>query len=281
MIGLLSVVRGYNILVIIIAQYLASIYILSDDVCVVSVLLNKQLFYLVFSTSLLIASGYIINDFYDTEKDKINKPQKVIITEFVSKKFKLTMYLVLNTISVLVSIFVSWRASLFMLLFAFAIWLYSHKLKRIAIIGNISASALAITPFFAVFLYYKNISEAIVLHAIFLYLLILVRELLKDLVNYEGDLIYGYQTLPVRFSLIVAKYIVSFLIVISSLVGYVLSQLPEVGAMFGYFYFSIVVLVVSGVLVHFFRTKKWYLFQYNVIKVLILFGVFFIALVSY
>ena len=72
LLSLFSVVRGYNILVITLAQYLASIYILAPDIPLRDVVLDLNLFLIVTASALTIASGYIINNFYDAEKDLIN-----------------------------------------------------------------------------------------------------------------------------------------------------------------------------------------------------------------
>jgi 4-hydroxybenzoate polyprenyltransferase len=61
------------------------------------------------------------------------------------------------------------------------------------------ASVITITPFFAVFLYYKNFDTVILVHAAFLYLIILMRELVKDLENMKGDLVQGYRTIPIVY----------------------------------------------------------------------------------
>ena len=245
------------------------------------VILNQKLFLIIFSSSLVIAAGYIINSFYDSEKDQINKPTKTAIDNLVSKKTKLTIYFIFNTAAVLISLLISYRAALFMAVFSFAIWLYSHKLKRITIVGNVVASILAIVPFFAIFLYYKNISVLIVLHAFFLSLLILIRELVKDMLSYRGDLIYGYNTIPVKYSMQTSRIIITFLVVISIVPSLLLTQFHEVGAMKIYFYFSSGVLSVFILGLWYLRGVKWYLLQYNIIKILIIAGVFSIALVPY
>ena len=74
--SLFSVVRGYNILLIVIAQYLASLFIFSPEKSLRHVLLDIDLYFIVLATMCVIASGYIINNFYDFEADKINKPIK-------------------------------------------------------------------------------------------------------------------------------------------------------------------------------------------------------------
>ena len=89
MLSLFSIVRGYNILVIALAQYLASIYILAPDLPLRKVVFDLNLFCIVLSSTLVIAGGYIINSFYDSEKDLINKPRKSMLDRFVGQRTKL------------------------------------------------------------------------------------------------------------------------------------------------------------------------------------------------
>ena len=155
--SLFSVVRGYNILIIVIAQYLASIFILSPDLPIRAIIFDVNLFLIVLSTALVIAGGYIINSFYDSEKDMINRPQKTRLDHMVSQKKILTLYFVLNLLSVVVASYVSFFAVLFFSGYIFGIWFYSHKMKKILFLGNLTSASLALTPFFAVFIYYRNL----------------------------------------------------------------------------------------------------------------------------
>lgn len=91
--SLFSVVRGYNILVIALAQYLASIYILAPELPVRRVVLDINLFVIVLASALVIAGGYIINNFYDAEKDLINKPRKSMLDRLVSHGLSLLLIL--------------------------------------------------------------------------------------------------------------------------------------------------------------------------------------------
>ncbi len=180
-ISLFSVVRGYNIPIIVVAQYLSAIFILAPEKRALWVLLDFNLFILVLVSSLTIASGYIINNFYDSKKDLINRPNKSNLDRLVSQKTKLNVYFSLNFIVAILACFVSFRAVLFFSTYIFLIWFYSHKLKKIVFIGNITASLLAVLPFFAILLYYKNLYPQIFAHATFLFLLLLVLEIIKDL----------------------------------------------------------------------------------------------------
>lgn len=164
--SLFSVVRGYNILIIALAQYLASIYILAPELPLRKVVFDLNLFAIVAASALVIASGYIINNFYDAEKDLINRPRKSMLDRLVSQRFKLSTYFVLNFLAVFAASYVSFRAVLFFSAYIFGIWLYSHKLKRIPFFGNLFSAILAISPFFAVFVYYKNFDTVIFVHAL-------------------------------------------------------------------------------------------------------------------
>ncbi len=130
LISLFSVVRGYNILIIVLAQYLSAIFILAPEKRALSILFDFDLFIIVFASSLTIASGYIINNFYDSKKDLINRPNKSMLDRLVSQKTKLQVYFGLNFIVAFLAIFVSWRAFMFFSTYIFLIWYYSHKIKN-------------------------------------------------------------------------------------------------------------------------------------------------------
>jgi 4-hydroxybenzoate polyprenyltransferase len=143
-VSLFSVVRGYNIPIIILAQYLSAIFILAPEKRALDILLDFNLFLIVFASAVTIASGYIINNFYDSRKDLINRPNKSMLDRLVSQKTKLTVYFSLNFLAVLMAMIVSWRAFLFFSCYIFLIWFYSHKIKKYPIIGNLTAALYSI-----------------------------------------------------------------------------------------------------------------------------------------
>ncbi|TRZ43287.1 geranylgeranylglycerol-phosphate geranylgeranyltransferase [Robertkochia solimangrovi] len=280
LLGLFSVVRGYNVLVIVLAQYLASIYILAPHLPLRAVLFDPNLFAIVAASAVAIASGYIINSFYDAEKDLINRPRKTLLDQQISQQFKLSTYFILNFISVIFASYVSFRAVIFFSLYIFGIWFYSHKLKRIAIVGNITSAILAITPFFAVFIFYRNFEPVIFVHAIFLFLIILIREMVKDLENMKGDIVYDYNTLPVLYGERVSKITITLLVVLTLVPAYSLIRYFEVGHMTYFFYFCMVALLFFLILLWRSGDKKDYLLLHNILKVIIVAGVFSILLID-
>jgi 4-hydroxybenzoate polyprenyltransferase len=279
-ISLFSVVRGYNIPLIILAQYLSAIFILAPEKRALSVLLDFDLFIIIIASSLTIASGYIINSFYDSKKDLINRPQKSMLDRLVSQKTKLNVYFSLNFITAFIALFVSWRAVIFFSVYIFLIWFYSHKIKKYAILGNLMASFLAVLPFFAILLYYKNFYEVIFFHALFLFLLLLIREVIKDLENLKGDFATNYQTIPVIYGEIKAKKTITVLCLLTIIPVYFLIEIFDVGYMDVYFYSCFVVLLFFMMILWKSTEKTDYFRLHTLLKILIIAGVFCIILID-
>ncbi len=280
LLSLFSVVRGYNILVIIIAQYLTSIFILAPHRQLRKVILDPNLFVIILASAGVIASGYIINSFYDNEKDLINRPQKTLLDRLVSQQTKLTVYFILNFLSVILASYVSFRAVLFFSFYIFGIWFYSHKLKKILFVGNVVASSLSITPFFVIFIYYKNFAEVIFVHATFLILILIIREMIKDLGSLKGDLALNYKTIPIIYGESTSKKIISVLILISCIPTYLLLAKYEIGHMNLYFYSSLVTLSLFLIALWKSTNRSHYIWLHNILKLIIVLGVFSVVLID-
>lgn len=280
--SLFSVVRGYNIPVIVLAQYLSSIFILARKERALDIILDWRLFIIVFVTTLTIASGYIINNFYDAQKDLINRPNKSMLDRLVSQKTKLKVYFGLNFLATALAYIVSWRAAFFFATYIFLIWFYSHKLKKYPIIGNLTAALLAVLPFFGILLYFKNFYHVIFAHAVFLFLLILIREMIKDLENIKGDVVVNYQTIPVRFGEKISKQIITVLTIATILPVFILVEKYDVdlGYMDIYFYVALIILMYFIRLLWKSETQRQYIQLHNILKSLIVAGVFCIVLID-
>ena len=225
--SLISVIRGYNILILVFAQYLAAIFIFSSKKSLRETVLDIDLLYVVLATVCVVASGYIINNFYDVKVDRINRPLKSSIDNYVKQSTKLNLYFFLNFLGFLFGWFVSFRAAFFFAVYIFGIWFYSHKLKKHPLTGLISATVLTILPFFAIFIYFKNFSKIIFVHAIFLFLVLMIRELIKDLQNMKGAIVNNYDTFPVRYGEKKAKQLSLFLLILTIFPMLILFNYPE------------------------------------------------------
>jgi len=203
-----------------------------------------------------------------------------MLDRLVGQRKKLNFYLVLNFLSLVAALFVSYKAALFFFLFIFGIWLYSHKLKKYPFIGNLVAAILAVVPLFAVFVYYKNFDLVIFVHATFLFIIISMRELVKDLENLKGDLLQNYHTIPVIYGSLASKKILTFLSLLALLPTYLLIVKFDIGAMDFYFLGSIIALLIFVILLWKSNKKLHYLVLHNILKFIVVIGVFCIFLIN-
>ena len=277
--SIFSVVRIYNILIIVLAQYLTSIFILSDKK-LFDVIFDFNLFLLILCSSLSIASGYIINNFYDQKKDIINKPIKSKIDDVVKKSTKLYFYFILNFVVIFFASIISLRAVIFFSVYIFFLWFYSHKLKRLLFLGNLFYSLLTITPFFAILLYYKNIDLIIAAYALFLFFILLLKDITKDLKNLVGDFTENYQTIPVAFGEDFSRIIISLITFINVILIINLFINFSDGYMNIYYGISLILLLIF--MIKLYKSKKVsdYLELHNILRLIIGLGVFSIILLE-
>lgn len=111
--SLFSTVRLYNISIIAIAQLLAAVFIIAPELSVKEIVLDYKLWLIILASAAAIAGGYIINNFYDREKDLINRPQKTMLENQVSRSTLWTVYFTVNAVAFILGLIVSWRAGLF------------------------------------------------------------------------------------------------------------------------------------------------------------------------
>ena len=279
LLGLFSAVRGYNIAMVCVAQYLASIFVLSKQSWR-EVLSDTHLLMLVIAGALAIAGGYIINGFYDKDKDLINKPTQTMINHLVSQNTKLTLYFLLNFLSVIVASYVSFRAVVFFSGYIFTMWLYSHRIKKLLLWGNLTSASLAIIPFFAVFVYYRNFEAVIFAHALLIFLLILTKEFIKDLQNIKGDLTHNYATIPVVYGERFAKKLITSSILLCFLPIYWLLHSFAIFNLTYFLYFTILYFLFFVAFLWKSQTQPQYRALHNMLRVILVMGVFSVILVK-
>jgi 4-hydroxybenzoate polyprenyltransferase len=173
---------------------------------------------LVAATVLIAAGGYVINDYYDSGIDKINKPEKRIVGSKISRPRVLLIHMILTTAGVVAGISLSVYLRSYGLMFAFlmipaALWYYSAKLKKQLLYGNILIAILSFLPL--ILLTYTEIRTALLLpafitpeessiekawqwtftYAVFSFLIMFAREIVKDMEDIQGDSAYNRRTL--------------------------------------------------------------------------------------
>jgi len=280
--ALFASVRGYTLTTIIVAQYLSARYIFAPNSNWRHILFDSKLLMLVLATSAAVAGGYLINNFYDAEKDQINRPHKYLLEHRVPASFQLFCYAVLNALTLILSALVSMRTLPFFLAYIFGIWLYSHLLKKHFWASNVFAVVLAVIPFFAITLYFKNFSSLVFYHASFLFLIVLIRDLIKDLENFKGDWVRGYKTIAVVFGERTTKILLSFLVLLTFIpIALLLDQKEVLNSMWYYFVITIPFLLLIALILWRSPAQKTYLWLHNLLKALIVAGILSIVLVRF
>lgn len=198
---------------------------------------------LVLSTVLVAAGGNVINDYFDTRIDRVNKPDAVIVGRTVKRRVAMLGHAVLTALGILIGGFVAWRAGQWHLvaiplLAAGALWTYSTRLKRMFLIGNgLVAVLVALVPLTvglyeipALFSQYgpsatginydgSEVEIVFGFHGLwawiwgftgFAFLTTLVRELQKDMADIKGDKADGCRTIPIVMGIPWAKAITLF-----------------------------------------------------------------------
>lgn len=241
-ISLLSIVRWYNVLIVSLALLLSAVFLLNPSAEFKSILLNPKLYLEIGSIAFLMMAGFIINAFYDFEKDIINRPEETIFGRIISKSFCLNSYVFFIFIGLILAAFINWSVLIFNFLFSFGLWFYSHKLRKKPLGGEINAALLTIAPFFSISLMYQSYNLMTILFVGYIFVLALTREITKKMINIKGDLIVGEKSLPILIGIRKTKYILLLLMILA--LGCIAFLFNDVIVLPIAYYFAIAVLAI-------------------------------------
>lgn len=211
---ILNLIRWQNLLMIIIAQVLIK-YALFESFAVLTALDTMGFILLVIATISIAAAGNIINDIYDIETDTINKPNKVVIGKQVSEQLAYNLFFTLNIIGIIVGFYLSHRVgessffSIFVII-SLALYVYASYLKGTVIFGNLLISILVAMSIIIVGIFdllptmipetrdaQVTFFKIVIDYAIFAFIINLIREIIKDIQDIDGDYKAGMNTLPI------------------------------------------------------------------------------------
>ena len=195
---------------------------------------------LVFTTVIIAAAGYIINDYFDVRADLINKPEAVVVGKFLKRRKAIQLHMIVNSIAMLLGFFISLKVGSFRLglifpLMIVLLWFYSERYKRTILVGNLAVAfmsamvvmivwlfefyALKMQPdkFMTVYTSLGLLSRIVFAFTLFAFLLTLVREIVKDAEDIEGDKETGSHTIAVVYGIKYSKIIAIILLVLTLL----------------------------------------------------------------
>jgi geranylgeranylglycerol-phosphate geranylgeranyltransferase len=196
--------------------------------------------YAILSTIFITASANIINDIYDIEIDKINKPKRILASESLSVSSAWLFYHIFNICGLLFAVLISQFMTAIAFVAIILLYLYSHYFKRTIILGNILVSFLSGLAFICGALAVDD-WKAGIFPAIFAFLFHFGREVIKDLEDLDGDLAHNAITFAGHFGKIKSIILINinFLILIAVLI------IPYV---FNYYNIYYIYIVISGVM---------------------------------
>jgi len=270
-------------------------------------------FLLVLATVFIAAAGYIINDYFDTRADMINKPSRVVVGVEIGRRTAMILHATLNILGVGIGIYLGFHISLpaLSLLFMLAtglLWFYSTNYKRQFLVGNLSVALLTglvplMVVLFEIPLLNRVYGQEMLRNQVnfnymfawvggfgfFAFLTTFIREVIKDAEDFEGDAAYGMHTFPIVAGI---KWTRVFLIV---LVAFTLATLIYLLLKFILFsvepadYISLVYfilflflpLIALGVLVSLARNRRDFHSASTLVKLIMLSGIMYAVVVYY
>lgn len=218
LIALMSAVRWKNVLFTAGAQYIAFLFAFNTKENIWHSLAEVKVHLIIASTAFILAGGYIINNFYDVEKDLINRPHRTRFQNLVSRGFKLNFYLLLNFVGLSIALFASWRIFIFFFCYGTLLWFYSHKLSKMVLIREFTASFLTVLVFFSLTIYFKTLTLSFFLYGMNLFFVLFAREIYKDIIWLKGDVIQGYESITTKAGLEMSKRIFQVILIFSIIV---------------------------------------------------------------
>lgn len=203
-----------------------------------------QGFYLLVIASVLIAAaGYIINDYFDINIDQVNKPGRQVVEKIIKRRWAMVWHIVLSLTGVGICFYVDYHypghwMTVFNFICVLLLFGYSVTLKKKLLIGNVLISALTAWVIIVIYLCYlyrfypttpgteldPNINirftRLALLYAGFAFIISLIREIIKDMEDREGDERYGCRTMPIVWGIPASKVFVGvWIVVLASLLA--------------------------------------------------------------
>jgi 4-hydroxybenzoate polyprenyltransferase len=276
--NLLRISRPLNLLILVFAQVMVAYFLIETTREGNPVLLDPHLWGIILSTSLIAAAGYMINDYYDVKIDYINKPNEVIVGKGMRRRWVIFLHSAINFVGIGIALWVDVWVGGVVFASAFLLWLYSNLLKRLPFIGNFVVAVLTGLSIFIVGAYYRDMDLVVFAYALFAFFINLIREIIKDIEDRQGDRKHGCKTLPIVFGFRKTKKII-FLIALVFVFSLVVVTL-QINSLKLFLYFSIIGVLFLWFLVKIYQAdRKSHFEELSVLsKIIMITGILSMAL---
>ncbi len=310
MINFLRLIRYKNLLIIVLTQYLMRWSIIKPILEVYEFNLQfseLHFFFLVMATVFITAAGYVINDYFDTKTDLVNRPETVIIGRVLNRRWAILLHVIFNIIGIGLGAYISFYIGIPMLTLVFVfitgiLWFYSTTYKRQFLIGNIIVAFLtALVPLMVILFEipllnkeygllmkelrsdFTHIIMWVSAFALFAFILTMIREIIKDVEDFEGDSAYGRKTMPIVLGVLNSKIVV-ITFILTTLFSLLYINFRFLNDPITLIYFIVLLIIPLVFLVYKIivaEDKKDYHRASNLSKLIMLAGIFYALVANY
>lgn len=273
-VGFLLGARFFVTLLLTFALYVSTFFLFNQEESLRNFVFDFRVHGIIFCTVLSILAGGIINQFYDREKDQLTKPFRTRVQAFIKQKYFLYGYLLLNFVSLGVAFLISERVFFFFLLYQFLMWFYSHKLSKLLILNNLTFVGLTLYPFFGMLVYYRTFSFKVFLMSVFIFLMLLIIDIIKDTLTKNADKVFGYATIPNHFGRKISTAILVFLLIFAMGITAIIVARSGLHSIMSYYFGYSLFIQVFSVFLLMNPSKNSKFINLNVLRIWILIGIF-------
>ena len=273
LVGFLLGARVFVTLLLTFALYVSTFFLFNQEESLRNFVFDFKVHGIIFCTILSVLSGGIINQFYDREKDQLTKPFRSRIQKFLKQKYFLYAYLSLNLISLGIAFMISPRVFIFFLIYQFLMWFYSHKLSKILILNNLTFVTLTVYPFFGMWVYYQTFSAKIFLMAVFLFLILLISDIIKDILTRNADKIFGYTTIPNFWGANFSRKLITILAAILVFISILIISKEGIHNIMNLYFASGLLVITAAIYFLWSSQKKSSFFALNILRIWIFIGI--------
>ncbi len=271
--GFARVARVHNLVILALTQYFTAIFLADIHANWKGYAKDHDLFLLIFSTTIIAAAGYLINDYYDVKIDYINKPNRVIVGKLLKRRYVMIAHTLFNVLGIGIGFYLSLEVGVINFLSAFLLWWYSNQLKRLPLVGNLVIAALSGLAVWVVSIYFPQNQLLVYTYAIFAFAISLLREIIKDIEDMQGDESFGCKTLPILLGVRYTKLFLYFLSALFIFLLFFMSGMLGNKILITYFLVLTIPIAYFIVRLVYADTRKDFGFLSNFCKLLMLSGI--------
>lgn len=237
--GFLKASRIPNLVIIGLTQFITAYCLLGKPL---HILIKPDFLIFIFSTGMIGAAGYIINDYFDQKIDMVNRPDKVVVGTTFRRRLALVAHIVLTFAGIALGFAIDPAVGVIHVFSAGALWMYSIVLRRWLLLGTLTVAFLACLTLLLIMVYFREFSLLVVAYAMFGCVIIFIRESLKDIISAKGEVQFGIQSVPIVWGIRGAKVFI-YLAGITGVGGltYYLVSIPNWNVR--YFFFGVLLFI--------------------------------------